>query len=82
METVSNIERGHSLTGLDTLERLSRCLEVPMRDFFEDAEEARHAHKGRLELEDRLRGLARSLSDEEVKIAVELVEVIARHRRR
>ena len=34
-ETVSNIERGQTLTGLDTLERLSRCLQIPVSEFFE-----------------------------------------------
>lgn len=81
VETISNIERGHTLTGLDTLERLGRCLNVPMRDFFEDWEEARTVSRSRLELEHRLRDLARSLSDEDVKVAAEIVEVLAKHRR-
>ena len=81
-ETVSNIERGQTLTGLETLERLSRCLEVPVGDFFEGYEADRDVHKGRVELEQRLSELTRSLSDDDLKVAVDLVEVLANHRRR
>lgn len=81
VETLSNIERGHAYTGLETLKRLSVALGVPIRDFFEDVEERRSASRERLELEHRLRDLAGSLSDDDAKVALELVEVVARHRR-
>ncbi len=82
VETVSNIERGQTLTGLETLERLSRCLDVPLGDFFEGYDADRDVHKGRVELEQRLSELTRSLSDDDLKVAVDLVEVLANHRRR
>jgi transcriptional regulator with XRE-family HTH domain len=81
VETISNIERGHAHTGLETLEKLGAALGVPLRDFFEEFEEQRGVPPERLELEYRLRDATRSLSDEEVRVALELVEVVARHRR-
>ena len=82
VETVSNIERGKTLTGLDTLERLGRCLQVPVGDFFEGFDADRNVHKGRVELEQRLSELTRSLSDDDLNIAVDLIEGLSRHRQR
>ena len=82
VETVSNIERGQTLTGLDTLERLSRCLQVPVSEFFEGYDAERAVHKNRVELEQRLLDSARSLSDQDLKVSVDLVEVLSRHRQR
>ena len=80
VETVSNIERGQTLTGLDTLERLSRCLQVPVTEFFEGYDAERAVHKNRVELEQRLLDSAQSLSDADLSIAVDLVSVLAGHR--
>ncbi|MCH8840258.1 MAG: helix-turn-helix transcriptional regulator, partial [Planctomycetes bacterium] len=82
VETISNIERGHAYTGLETLEKPRVALGTPIRDFFEEAEATRSVPRERLELEHRLRDLARLLSDDDAKVALELVDVIARHRRR
>ncbi len=81
-ETVSNIERGQTLTGLETLERLGRCLQVPVSDFFEGFDADRDVHKGRVELEQRLSELTRSLSDDDLKIVVDLIGGLSRHRQR
>jgi len=35
VETISNIERGHTLTGLETLERIAKALGMPIIYFFE-----------------------------------------------
>ncbi len=70
---------GHK--GLETLEKLGTALDVPLRDFVGEFEEQRGMPPERLELEHRLRGVTRSLSEEEVRVALELVEVVARHRR-
>ncbi len=70
---------GH--TGLETLEKLGTALGVPLRDFFEEIEEQRGMPPERLELEHRLRDVTRSLSDEGVRVALEPVEVVAKHRR-
>jgi transcriptional regulator with XRE-family HTH domain len=80
VETISNIERGHTLTGLDTLERLSLHLDVHMREFFEEFQPSRKVRKVRIELEEKLKTLALSLSDDGTRIAVEVVEVLAKHR--
>ena len=79
-ETVSNIERGQTLTGLDTLERLSRCLHVPVSEFFEGYDAERAVHKNRLKLEQRLHDLTQSLSDDNLKSAVDIIEVLAGRR--
>ena len=68
-------------TGLETLEKLGTALGVPLHDFFEGFEEQRGIPRERLELEHRPRDVTRSLSDEDVRVALELVEVVARHRR-
>ncbi len=81
-ETVSHLERGKPLTGLDTLERLGRCLGVSVGDFFEGYEADRDVHKGRVELEQRLSELTRSLSDDDLKVAVDLIGGLSRHRQR
>ena len=80
VETVSNIERGQTLTGLDTLEHLSRCLQVSLSDLFEGFDADRDVHKSRVELEQRLVDSARSLSDEDLRIAVDLILVLAQRR--
>ena len=80
VETISNIERGHAYTGLETLEKIGRVLEVPVRDFFEEVEAVRDVSIERLELEQRVRELIRSLSDDDLKMAVDQIELIAKHR--
>ena len=61
VETISNIERGHSYTGLETLEKLGQALEIPIREFFEEYEEARSLSKRRFAVEAELRGRVRPL---------------------
>ena len=80
VETISNIERGHAHTGLETLERLAGVLETPIRDFFEEAGEDRDVSRERLGLEDRLRGLSRDLTDGELRVSVDQAESLVRHR--
>ena len=79
VETISNIERGFAYTGLETLERISQVLEVPLRDFFEDADE-RSLPRSRLELESTLRDFSRSMTDRELQITLDLVRSLANHR--
>lgn len=81
VETISNIERGHTLTGLETLDRLCRRLEIPMSEVLEGYDGERQVPKVRLELEHRLGELARSLPDDDLRMAVDLVTVLDRHRR-
>lgn len=78
-EAVSNIERGQSLPSLDTLERLALSLEVPLAEFFE---KDRGASRQRIELEARLRVLARTMSDEDLEVSVGQAEVLFQVRSR
>lgn len=80
VETVSNIERGHAQSGLDTLEKISTVLGVPMSYFFADLDGARRVSKVRLEAEERLRSLTKSMHDSDLPLAVDLLEAVARRR--
>ncbi len=73
VETISNIERGRTSAGLATLERIAHALELPLRDFFEEAEKARTFNQARLDMELSLQREVHSLTDEELRITLELV---------
>jgi transcriptional regulator with XRE-family HTH domain len=75
-ESISNIERGHVAPPLDTLHRIAVELDTPMTFFFEDIGQARDITRSRLELEQRLRGLAEELAAEDLRLAVAVVEAI------
>jgi len=74
-EAISNLERGISLVGIDTLERLSAKLGVPIRDFFEDAGQPRLSPR-RAELLARLSATASGLTDKQLALAVNQVMAI------
>jgi transcriptional regulator with XRE-family HTH domain len=76
-ETVSNIERGHTLPPLDTLESVAKHVGAALRDFFDDAEQLSESDRQRLELEARLLQLSRSLSPADLKVAVAQLEALA-----
>ena len=80
VETISNIERGHSLTSIETLQLISQRLTVPLAEFFEGLEKARPNHRHRLELEQKVGLLLQSLPDQDVALAMDLIAVLARHR--
>lgn len=81
VETVSNIERGFALTGLETLQQISAAVDKPMAFFFEDAEHARTATRKRIEAEAKLVALARSLNESELLLAVSLLNAVASQKR-
>lgn len=81
VETISNIERGRTLASLDTLEKVAKRLNIPMRDFFDDAGRGTLARR-RYELESRLVEIVRALTDVDAEIAVGQLEVLAKARRR
>ena len=54
VETISNIERGHSLTSIETLQLLSERLKVPLAEFLEGLEKARSNDRRRVELEQKM----------------------------
>lgn len=74
-EAISNLERGISLVGVDTLERLSAKLGVPIRDFFEHAGQPRLSPR-RAELLARLQATASGLNDKQLALAVNQVMAI------
>jgi len=76
-ESVSNIERGQQLPMLDTLAALAAALDVPLREFFEGADEPGQSARRR-QLEAEMRELVRSLDDDTLATAVRQVEVLAR----
>lgn len=79
-ESVSNIERGHVLPPLDTLRRIADCLDVPMTFFFEGMDDERPIARNRLELEHRLRAIGEDLTNEELRIAVAVLDAIRSQR--
>ena len=38
VESISNLERGKSLPSFETLAKIAQTLDVPVRDFFDDAQ--------------------------------------------
>ena len=74
VDAVSNIERGISLAGYDTLERLATGLGVPVASLFAETEEG---PSRRTETMERLIDAARSLDDETLIKAAGLIEVLA-----
>jgi len=80
IETISNIERGHSLTGVDTLELICRTLHMPLADLFEGFEKARPHCRRRVELEQQVGALLQSLPDQDVTLALDLIGTLAKRR--
>lgn len=73
VETVSNIERGKVLAALETLDRLSRRLEVPLSEFFDERVTVTPA---RAATDMRLREVLRGLNDREAEVALRQVEAL------
>ncbi len=77
-ETVSNIERGRTLPEMATLDRLSRILEIPLREFFGDEQEFKDASHHRVKMEMKIREIARHLSDADLDVAVQQIEALSK----
>jgi transcriptional regulator with XRE-family HTH domain len=73
VDAVSNIERGTSLAGYDTLERLANGLGVPVAEFFADFEAG---SPRRTEAMQRLIDAARMLDDDGLEMAAAIIEVL------
>lgn len=79
VETISNIERGTKVPNLQTLDRLSRALGIPIREFFTEGSDPRSNRRAIIET-----GIAttvRELSDVDAEIALGLIEALANGRR-
>ncbi len=77
VDGISNLERGLSLPNFETLERLAVNLKVPIKAFF-DFEEGETPIRAKLLTS--LNDVARTLEDRELAMAVEQLEIIARHK--
>ena len=75
-ESISNIERGQQEPSIKTIQSLARELGVPAAEFFEDDEGGSARSGQRIELEFRLRDLARGLTDRDLAVAVAQVNVL------
>jgi len=81
VDAVSNLERGRSLPSFETLKKLSEALETPLRDFFDlDSTMTARAAAKRVPLMTALLDAARELTDNDLEIAVQQVEALARRR--
>ncbi len=70
---LSRLEVGGSFPSLDTLERLAGVLEAELKDFFEFSHEANPK-----ELKGVLAGLAKQLTDDQLRTAVKVLRAIVR----
>ena len=81
LEAVSNLERGLALPSFATLDRLSRALDVPVREFF-DLINVEEENPNRSRLIHAIVDVARALDMDDLKIAVEQVASLTRGRER
>jgi transcriptional regulator with XRE-family HTH domain len=74
-DPISNNQRADSHPRFETLERLAAALGVPVREFFDfgDAEEPPH----RTQSLAKLAAVARSLTDDDLEVAVRQIEALA-----
>jgi transcriptional regulator with XRE-family HTH domain len=75
-ETISNIERGHSLTSLETLELIAKKLGTPLASFVEGYPPGRRTTRRRAELQQQLLDTIEQLPDHQISIAVRLIEAL------
>ena len=76
VETISNIERGQALTGLETLEEIASAVKTPLTYFFEGYRPDRRITGRRASLEQQVLDELEKLTDEQVDLAARLVTVI------
>jgi transcriptional regulator with XRE-family HTH domain len=76
VETISNIERGHSLTGVDTLEQIASAVGTPISYFFEDFPHKRKITTRRAQLQQQLLDAVEKLPDDQIRIALKLVKAL------
>lgn len=74
-ESISNIERGQQEPGIKTVQSLAEVLGLPISEFFETSDNS-GIDESRLEMEFRLRDLARGLTDRDLAVAVAQIAVL------
>ena len=82
VEAISTLERGRSQPTLETLERLSEQLDVPIREFFDFDERDQDASSHRIALLAAIADAARTLSERDLKIAAAQIDALAARGRR
>lgn len=76
---ISNLERGLSAPGLDTVWILRNALDVPIWELLDFMEQGEAPDPARQRLEDALLGAARQLDDGLLEVAVAQVKVLVRY---
>jgi len=76
IETISNIERGKSYPGFETLERLWSNLDIHPKVFFEFDEPEKKISNKRAQLLEDLRSSINMMSDRELEIALKQMQVL------
>lgn len=79
---ISNLERGISVPGLDTVEVLRAALDVPIWELLDYMGQEAAPDPARQRLEDALVGAARQLDLGLLEVAVAQVEALVRHDKR
>ncbi|HSK40142.1 MAG TPA: helix-turn-helix transcriptional regulator [Arenibaculum sp.] len=79
VDTVSNMERGHSVPKLTTIERLSDRLGLSIFDILDYLQRGHAPDPGRIEWETRLIDATRHLDARRLPLVLDLVEVLVRH---
>lgn len=82
VESVSNIERGHTLPRLQTLEKIGRRLDAPLADFFDRDTAGAPDKQRRAELQAIVTARLQALSDADLEIAAKQIEALAEGKRR
>jgi transcriptional regulator with XRE-family HTH domain len=73
VEIISYIERGDSLTSIETLQLIREHMKMPLAEFFEGLEKAQSRDRRRTELEQRLGFPLQSLPDQDVERRADLI---------
>lgn len=76
VETISNIERGQALPGLDLLGAIAEVTAAPLASFVEGFDRTRDVSPARLTLEEQIREATRPLTDRELALATRLLRAI------
>lgn len=76
IEAISNIERGKSYPGFETLERIWSNLGIHPKEFFEFAESDNEISHKRAQLLEGLRMSTRKMSDKQLAIALKQVQAL------
>jgi transcriptional regulator with XRE-family HTH domain len=82
VETISNIERGYVLTGLETLENIGASLDKPLTYFVDGYGKQRRLSRTRLEREQEIARLCEQMNDDTLQLARGLLTVLSQGKKR